>query len=126
LEALEDRLTPTTFTPTVFTDGVTGGGQINTLRDAIIAANNDPGSATDTIQLAAGIYTLSIANTGNKHEIDSREGDLNINSPAHALVIQGATDANGHPTTVIRQSAPAVLRLYRPYWRGPTPYSTDN
>jgi hypothetical protein len=85
----------------VFTDSVTGG----TLREAILNANNDPGTATDTIQLAAGTYTLTIPNAGNKHEVQSMQGDLNITSTAHALVIQGAADADGRPTTVIRQTA---------------------
>src|SRR5579871_6706725 len=55
LETLEDRITPTqTFTPTVFTDGVSGNSQVNTLRDAILAANADTSTGTDTIQLQAG------------------------------------------------------------------------
>ncbi len=101
LEVLEDRLTPTTFTPTVFTDNLTGG----TLREAVINANSDTGTATDTIQLSAGTYTLSIANIANNHDVSSTQGDLNITSTAHALIIQGATDANGNPTSIIDQTA---------------------
>src|SRR6516164_9594448 len=104
LEALEDRINPSTFTPTMFTDGVTGGGTVATLRDAVLAANQDTGTATDTIQLSAGTYTLSIINVGNSHDTFGKQGDLNINSTAHALIIQGATDANGHPTTIIEQT----------------------
>lgn len=103
LEWLEDRLTPTTFIPTSFSDGVSGGGAVNTLRDAILAANNDTGTATDTIQLAAGTYTLSIANTSG-HDTTGAQGDLNINNGTHSLVIQGVTDANGKPATVIDQT----------------------
>ena len=54
LEALEDRVTPATFATTTFADGVTGGGTVATLRDAVLAANQDTGTATDTIQLSAG------------------------------------------------------------------------
>ena len=68
LEALEDRITPsTTFTPTVNTDGVSFNGQVNTLRDAILAANRDTGTGTDTIQLQENTtYTLSIANSAGQ------------------------------------------------------------
>ena len=104
LEALEDRVTPATFATTTFADGVTGGGTVATLRDAVLAANQDAGTDTDTIQLSAGTYTLSIINVGNSHDTFGKQGDLNISSTAHALVIQGATDANGHPTTIIEQT----------------------
>ena len=101
LEALEDRITPTTFTPTTFADD----GTANSLRGALTQANADTGTATDTIQLHAGTYNLSIANAGGKHEISNAQGDLNVTSNRHALVIRGATDANGHPTTTIEQTA---------------------
>lgn len=103
LESLEDRITPTTFAPTLFSDGVSGGA-VQTLRDAVLAANNDSGTATDTIQLAAGTYTLSIPNTANNHDVSGTQGDLNITSTSHALVIQGVTDASGKPTTIINQT----------------------
>ncbi len=100
LETLEDRITPTQFTPTTFADD----GTVNSLRGAITQANNDTGTATDTIQLAAGTYKLTIANTANNHDVSNTQGDLNITSTAHALVIQGAADANGKPTTIIDQT----------------------
>ncbi len=113
LEGLEDRITPTTFTPSVLTDGVTGNPN-GTLRDAISAANADTGTATDTIQLAAGLYTLSIANAAG-HETANASGDLNITNTSHALVIQGATDASGHPTTTIQQTkADRVFQIVNP------------
>jgi hypothetical protein len=102
LEWLEDRITPTTFTPTELSDGVSGGA-VNTLRDAVLAANNDTGTATDTIRLAAGTYTLSIANSGG-HDTTGTEGDLNIANTNRTLVIRGATDANGKPATAIDQT----------------------
>ena len=103
LEALENRITPTTFTPTAFTDGV-GGGAVNTLRDAILAANADTGTADDTIQLKAGTYTLSIADSNGQDNMATR-GDLDITSTSHKLIIQGATDANDRPATTIDQTA---------------------
>ena len=101
LEALEDRVTPSTFTTTTFADDGTAGS----LRGALSQADADAGTTTDTIQLQAGTYTLSIANAGGKHEISNAQGDLNVTSNRHALVIRGATDANGHPTTTIEQTA---------------------
>jgi len=96
-------LSGNTFTPTIFSDSnVAGSGS---LRAAIIAANNDPGGGTDTIQLSAGTYTLSIGNA-NSHENASLSGDLNITSTAHTLVIAGA----GPTATIIRQTA--VDRLF--------------
>ncbi len=88
----------------MLTDSVTGNPN-GTLRDAISAANTDTGTATDTIQLAAGTYTLTIPNSGNQHEQKNASGDLNITSTSHDLVIEGATDASGHPTTTIQQTA---------------------
>jgi hypothetical protein len=99
LEALEDRITPTTFTPTTFADD----GAANSLRGAISAANADKGTATDTIQLQEGTYQLTIPNTAG-HDTVNLQGDLNIISARHALVIQGATDASGNPETVIEQA----------------------
>jgi hypothetical protein len=116
LEALEDRITPTTFTPTLFTDGVPGF-QVTTLREAVLAADNDgaPGSGTDTIQLSAGTYKLTVPNTGGQHEVSDMAGDLNITNTAHALIIQGTTDANGHPTTIIQQTvADRVFQIVNP------------
>jgi hypothetical protein len=113
LEALEDRITPTLFTPTVFTDGV--GAGTGTLRQAVIDANSDAGAATDTIQLAAGTYTLTIPNVANNHEVSSSQGDLNITNTAHALVIQGATDSSGKPTSIIDQTtADRVIQILNP------------
>src|SRR5689334_1568160 len=94
LEALENRITPTTFTPTSFTDGVSGA--VNTRRDAILAANADTGTADDTIQLKAGTYTLSLADS-NGQDNTATQGDLDITSTSHKLIIRGASDANGRP-----------------------------
>jgi uncharacterized repeat protein (TIGR01451 family) len=103
LDYLEDRIVLSTYTPTVFTDGVTGNPN-GTLRDAVLAANADTGTATDTIQLAAGTYTLSIANASG-HDSTGTQGDLNITNTNHTLLIQGATNPDGTPATIIDQTA---------------------
>ncbi len=100
LEALEDRFMPATFTPTTFADDGTAGS----LRGVLTQANNDNGTATDTIQLQAGTYKLTIDNVAHNHDVGGTQGDLNITSTAHALVIQGTTDAKGNPTTTIQQT----------------------
>lgn len=111
LEALEDRITPTVFTPTTFADDGTAGS----LRQAVINANNDNGTAMDTIQLSAGTYTLTIINIGGDHDVSSSQGDLNITNTNHALVILGTTDANGNPTSVIDQTvADRVIQIVNP------------
>ena len=72
-------------------------------RDAIIAANADTGTATDTIVLSSGAYTLSISNANNLQENESATGDLDITSTAHALVIKGQGDS-GPGATIIDQT----------------------
>ena len=52
------------------------------MRDCIIKADANPGS---TIQLKAGVYTLSISNTAGQ-ENGSFKGDLDITAP---MTIQG-------------------------------------
>jgi hypothetical protein len=120
LEVLEDRLAPAVFTPTVFTDGTEGG----TLREAVIKANLDNGTDTDTIQLSAGIYKLDMINIADNHEVESSQGDLNILNTKHALVIQGTTDANGKPTTVINQTVADRVFQILDLDDGPTPKVT--
>jgi hypothetical protein len=59
------------------------------LRDAIIQANTDGVSGTDTIVLQAGkTYALTLQDDPMS-EGDSTTGDLDIHSTAHKLVIQG-------------------------------------
>jgi hypothetical protein len=97
LEPLEDRCVLTSITPTLFADGGLGSGS---LRDAVLQANADAGSEDDTIQLQAGTYTLTIRNTGGHHEMAGLEGDLNITSTAHRLIIQGAGSSGANATIV--------------------------
>jgi hypothetical protein len=97
LEPLEDRCVPTTITPTTFADGVLGSGS---LRDAVLQFNADTGTGDDTIQLLAGTYTLTIRNTGGRHETAGLEGDLNITSASHRWIIQGAGSSGTNATII--------------------------
>jgi hypothetical protein len=90
LEALEDRLAPAVFNPQPLADSTMG----NTLRAAVIAANGN--GQDNSIDLQAGLYNLTIPNT-NGHESAAAQGDLNLTSAGHTLVIQGA----GPDVTVI-------------------------
>ena len=95
----------TTITPTVFTDDTTNNGNC-TLREAIEASNanavrdqcpaGSPGS--DTIDLAAGTYTLSLPGSGDNLNFN---GDLDILSPI-SIIGEGAAatiiDGNGSVT----------------------------
>ncbi len=104
LEMLEDRITPAdiTITPTTFADD----GKADSLRGAISTANADTDLIADNtyiIQLKAGTYTLTIPNKAG-YENENQSGDLNINASFHDMIIQGATDANGKPTTIIQQT----------------------
>jgi hypothetical protein len=99
LEALEERRVPTTFTPTTFADGGAGSGS---LRDAVLMANADPGTAPDTIQLQPGSYSLTVVNTSGQ-ENQGLTGDLDITSTAHPLTIQG-TGTSGASATFINAS----------------------
>ncbi|MBV8360024.1 MAG: choice-of-anchor D domain-containing protein [Deltaproteobacteria bacterium] len=80
----------------------TADGSANSLRHAIIAANANGQNCT--IQLQAGTYTLTIANT-NGQENHAAQGDLDITDSSHTVTIQGkgagvsivtATDRHGH------------------------------
>jgi hypothetical protein len=97
LEVLEDRCVPTTITPTTFADGVLGSGS---LRDAVLQFNTDLGSGDDTIQLLSGTYALTIQNTGGRHETAGLEGDLNITSTSHRLIVQGAGSSGDNATII--------------------------
>jgi hypothetical protein len=96
VEMLENRCVPTTITPTTFADGVLGSGS---LRDAVLQFNADTGTQDDTIQLAAGTYSLTIQNVGGHHETAGLTGDLNLTRISHHWIIQGAG-----PSTIIDAS----------------------
>jgi CSLREA domain-containing protein len=75
-----------------------GNGTACSLREAIQAANTDTafggcpaGSGADTINLPAGTYTLTIANSGGTNEDNNATGDLDINA---SLTIHGAGSAS--------------------------------
>ena len=92
-------LSGNTYTPTVFTDDYNLALN-DSLRDAIIDANADPGTATDTIVLSSGTYSLTIPNVGEAHENAARTGYLDITSTAHALVIEGRGDSGPNPAII--------------------------
>jgi hypothetical protein len=101
LELLEDRWLPANITPTTFADGV----GIGSLRDAVLTANSDSTNTSDTIQLSAGNYFLTIANTAG-HETAGMQGDLNFNptGTVTTLTIQG-TGTTGPNATIIDASS---------------------
>jgi hypothetical protein len=83
IEALEDRLVPTTFNALPgAADGAAGS-----LRAAVIAANGN--GQDNTIQLQSGLYQLSLGNAGTKQENAAATGDLDVTSAGHTLTIQG-------------------------------------
>lgn len=83
LELLEDRQMLATFNPLpTYPDGSPGS-----LRAAIIQA--DSNGQDNTINLAAGTYQLSVANTGGQ-ENASATGDLDLTGSGHTITIRGA------------------------------------
>src|SRR6516162_1508458 len=96
VEPLEDRCMPATFTPTTFADGGLFSGS---LRDAILRTNADTGTATDTILLQAGTYTLTIQNTAGQDNTGV-QGDLDITNTSHELIILGRGFSGSILTTI--------------------------
>jgi hypothetical protein len=88
-EALETRLTPAAFNPLPgAADGAAGS-----LRAAVIAANGN--GQDNTINLQAGQYNLSLANTTQENA--AATGDLDLTGAGHTITFQGA----GSDVTVI-------------------------
>src|SRR5271166_2951342 len=108
LEFLEDRTVLSTITPTIFTDGGAGSGS---LRAAIIADNADTGTATDTIKLNSGTYSLTITDTAGQ-EIAAGTGDLDITSTTHKLIIMGHGTTGPGKTTIDQTVADRVFQLF--------------
>jgi hypothetical protein len=94
---LENRCVPSTITPTTFADGSLGSGS---LRDPVLQFNADSGTADDTIQLQAGTYSLTIRNSGGRHETAGLTGDLNLTQTSHRWVIQGAGSSGDNATII--------------------------
>lgn len=89
LEPLERRVLLATYTVTTFNDVIDANDGVLSLREAIIAANAHAGA--DTVELAAGTYTLSIDGAG---EDLCATGDLDVSQD---LAIHGA----GQTATII-------------------------
>src|SRR5262249_27225285 len=99
IERLEDRVVLHTYTPTAFVDGI----GIGSLRDAVLSANADTGTAADTISLQAGTYSFWVPTTAG-HETGGYQGDLNITNTSHTLIIDGK-GSTGPNATIIDASA---------------------
>ena len=85
--SLTNLTTPHTLAATTLSDG----SLATNLRGALLALNDDPGAATDTIKLNAGTYALT-------------SGELDITCTAHTLIIQGQ-GTTGAGATIINASA---------------------
>jgi hypothetical protein len=91
-----------TFTPTSFTDSFNpNAAQPISLRDSIIAANNDTGTTTDTIVRQSGTYKLTLTNpAGPRQNFSAQTGELDITNTSHVLIIKGA-GSSGSGATII-------------------------
>jgi hypothetical protein len=111
-ERLEDRTLLTTFMPTTFDDGGLGSGS---LRDAVLQANTDPLVDDYVILLKPGTYKLSIANT-NGQENYGLEGDLDITTRQHNVIIQGGVgvpgSANAGPTIIDARGIDRAFHIF--------------
>src|SRR5262249_417224 len=108
LELLEDRRLLAIFTPTSFTDSFDPSAPPDSpisLRDAIIDANNDTGTTTDTIVLQSGTYTLDLTNSpGPRQDFLSHTAELDSTNSSHVLIIKGAGSL-GPGATIIDATA---------------------
>jgi hypothetical protein len=112
VESLEERTLLSTFQPTIFTDSNTPGA--GSLRDAVISANADTGTTTDTIKLQAGTYTLSIANVSGQQENAAQTGDLDLTSTTHKLIIEGVGSTGSNPT-IIQATSGLLDRVFQTF-----------
>ena len=98
LELLEARVLLSTYTVDTFEDVIDANDGLTSLREAVIAANADAGE--DTIVLAAGTYTLSIAPDGYLDVHNDRTGDLDAahrrSSAGLSLVVLQKADVTAH------------------------------
>ncbi|MCB0153709.1 MAG: hypothetical protein KDF65_02855, partial [Anaerolineae bacterium] len=104
-----------TFSTGITTTDLPGTDGVVSLREAICAANNTPG--TDQINLAAATYNLTITNTGIITENGNATGDLdiaesvNITGVSSATTIIDAGGATGLGDRVLHVLDPSVVRI---------------
>ena len=98
-ELLELRamLSGNTYTPAVNVAD-SDSTAANNLRSAIAAANADTGSATDTIQLGSGNYSLLL-------------GELEVTNTDHTLVIEGQGSTGPNATIIDQLSLDRVFQI---------------
>src|SRR5438270_445945 len=84
-DVLEDRLVPATFTVTTTLDVVDPNDARLSLREAISAANANPGA--DTIVVPAGVYRLALPGADDTNA----GGDLDVTG---TTLVQGAGAGN--------------------------------
>ena len=85
-------------TPVSVTD-LTDDGSANALRSAIVAANADTGTSTDTIDLGSGTFVLT-------------QSELDITNTDHTLIIDGQ-GSTGSGASVIEMSQSVLDRVFQ-------------
>ena len=102
LESLEDRQLLAVFTP----QANAADGSPKSLRAAIIQANSN--GQDNTIELQAGVYQLTIANTIGQDN-GAAQGDLDLTGAGHTITIQGA---GSNRTRIDGGSIDRIFKIY--------------
>src|SRR5262245_53656677 len=116
IECLEDRRVPTTFLVNTFADEVRGNDRVLSLREAIKAANLNPGP--DTIVLQAGTYQITRLGADDNNNFG--DFDISLNSTADqtdSLTIVG----QGGATAILGDSRSPLAgrdRLFEVFGQG--------
>ena len=88
--------------------GTPGGAGIS-LREAIIATNNEPTGATITITVPAGNYVITIAGSG---ENAAATGDLDVNAPSSGTKTVTINGAGAATTTINGNAADRIFEVH--------------
>src|SRR5271166_3366694 len=89
LEALEERITPTTYTVSDLTDNVSDTGSI---RYAVNQVDADSSTAADTINFASGLN--GTINLGSVLTLSRTSGAINIVGPGTSLLALSGENAS--------------------------------